>query len=135
MQATKITQLQTWGITVLRVVTGTLFLGSGVHDLFVEDVSQLGSSLPISIIVVGKLVEIVCGAALVIGLFTRWVSVLLAFIMLANIAIVHPPHGFVVADTGFEYALLRLTASVTLALAGPGKVALDNVLATHRGLR
>ncbi len=135
MQTTKITQLQSWGITVLRVVTGTLFLGSGVHDLFVEDVSQLGSSLPISIIVVGKLVEIVCGAALVIGLFTRWVSVLLALIMLANIAIVHPPHGFVIEDTGFEYALLRLAASVTLASAGPGKVALDNVLAGRRGLR
>ncbi len=134
MQAAKIPELQNWGITVLRVVTGTLFLGSGVYDLFV-DVSQLGSSLPISIIVVGKLVEIVCGAALVIGLFTRWVSVPLAFIMLANIAIVHPPYGFVVADTGFEYALLRLAASVTLALSGPGKVALDNVLASRRGLR
>ena len=91
--------------------------------------------MPISIIVVGKLVEIVCGAALVIGLFTRWVSVPLALIMLANIAIVHPPYGFVVQDTGFEYTLLRLAASVTLALAGPGKVALDNVLASRRGLR
>ncbi len=135
MQATKTTRLQTWGITVLRVVSGILFLGPGVHDLFVEDVSQLGGSLPISIVVVVKLVEIICGAALVIGLLTRWVSVLLVLVMLADIVVSHPPYGFVVADTGFEYALLRLAASVTLALGGPGKVAVDNVLASRRGLR
>jgi|SRR5215211_9245755 len=128
MRTTKITQLQSWGITVLRVVTGTLFLEAALHDLFVGDVS-------LSIIVVGKLVELVCGAALVVGLVTRWVSILIALLMLADIMIFHPPHGFVVADTGFEYALLRLAASVTLALSGPGKVALDNVLVIRRGLR
>jgi len=129
--------MQGWGITVLRVATGSLFLWAAAHTLFldfIEDSSQLGSLLPIvPIIVVGKLVELGCAAALVVGLLTRWVSVLLALLMLADILAFHPPSGFFVEDKGFEYALLRLAASATLALAGPGKVALDNILAKQRG--
>ena len=77
--------------------------------------------------------EFLCGAALVVGLLTRWISALLAFLMLANILVFHPPYYFFEQDTGYEYALLRLAASVALALTGSDKVALDNILATRRG--
>jgi len=131
--APKTTQLQGWGIAVLRVVTGYLFLASGVHNPFIADLPEPGGLLPVAIIVVISLGELVCGAALVVGLLTRLASVLLALLMLANVLIIHPPHAFFEQDPGNEYALLRLAATTTLALAGSSKVALDNVLAKRRG--
>ena len=135
MQGSKITQLQGWGITVLRIVIGIIFLLAGGHKLFVTGSSELGSLLLVPFVMVGSLVELLCGAALVVGLFTRWVSVPLALLMLADIVVFHPPYDLVEEDKGFEYAVLRLAAIVTLALSGLGKVALDNVLASRSGLR
>lgn len=131
--APKTTQLQGWGIAVLRVVAGYLFLASGVDKLFLNGLAEPGGLLPVAIIVVISLGELACGAALVVGLLTRVVSVLLALLMLANILTVHAPSAFFEQDHGNEYALLRLAATTTLALAGSGKVALDNVLAKRRG--
>ncbi len=125
--------MQGWGIAVLRVVAGYLFLAAGVDKLFINDSPELGDLLPVAISVAISLGEFLCGAALVVGLLTRWVSVPLALLMLADILIVHPPDAFFEQDHGYEYALLRLAASATLALTGPGKVALDNTLAVRRG--
>jgi putative oxidoreductase len=111
------------------VSTGIVFLGTGVHNLFLQE----GSQLPGPIVIAGGLVEVLCGAALVIGLLTRWVSIPLAFLMLADILVIHPPSEFFVGDEGFEHAFLRLAASAGLAMAGAGKVALDKELAIRRG--
>jgi putative oxidoreductase len=123
------TRLQAWGIALLRVVTGIVFLGAGVDNLFLGDSTRL----PGPIVTMGSLVELLCGAALVAGLFTRWASMALALLMLADILAIHPPSGFFVGDEGAEHALLRLAASAALAMAGPGKAALDNTVATRRG--
>jgi putative oxidoreductase len=143
MQASrKTTQLQGWGIAILRVLTGYLFLAAGVHRLFYdfyeEDLSQadlgpLGSLLNGPIVVAGSLGELVFGAALIVGLLTRWVSIPLAILMLADILVVHTPNELFEADPKYESALLRLGACITLALSGSGKVALDNILAIRRG--
>jgi putative oxidoreductase len=125
-------QFQGWGIAGLRVVVGYLFLASGVSKLF-SDPNELGISLPIAIGAALSLLELVGGAALIVGLLTRWVSVPLALLMLADILVFHPPDTVFEQDKGYEYALLRLAASVALALSGSGKVALDNILATRRG--
>jgi uncharacterized membrane protein YphA (DoxX/SURF4 family) len=126
MQASpKTTQLQGWGIAVMRVLTGYLFLAAGVHKLFYEDHGP--------IIVASSLGELLFGAALIVGLLTRWISIPLAILMLADILVFHPPYDLLEQDHGYEYALLRLGACITLALAGSGKVALDNVIAIRRG--
>lgn len=125
-------RLQGWGIAVLRVVTGVVFLMSGGHKLFVEGLretlGQLGEPFLLLPGVVFTLVMFLGGAALVLGLFTRGVSVPLAVGMLADILVFHQPTGFFVDDSGFELALLRLAASVTLMLTGAGKAALDSML-------
>jgi putative oxidoreductase len=134
MRATrKKTQLQGWGIAVLRVVTGYLFLASGVNKLFIEDPRHLdGSLLPMPIILGSSLAELLCGVALIVGLLTRWVSIPLAILMLADVVVVHPPSEFFEQDYGYEYALLRLAASVALVSTGSGKVALDNIILANR---
>jgi hypothetical protein len=79
-------RLSQWGTTILRVGTGILFLMSGGHNLFAggfgKAVKTLGQllniSLPLLIATTGTLIEFLCGTALVVGLFTRWVAIPLA---------------------------------------------------------
>ena len=134
MQATrKTTQLQGWGIAILRVLTGYLFLAAGVDKLFIGHLGPWDSPLYVPFGVAGSLGELVFGAALIVGLLTRWVSIPLAILMLADILVVHTPNELFEADPKYESALLRLGACITLALTGSGKVALDNILAIRRG--
>ncbi|MGC9351870.1 MAG: DoxX family protein [Sulfurovum sp.] len=46
---------------------------------------------------------------LIIGLFTRYISILLAMVMLGAIFFVHLPNGFSVADNGVEIPLYYFT--------------------------
>ena len=95
-----------------------------MHKLFYDDLGSLGSAL--------SLVELLFGAALIVGLLTRWVSIPLAILMLADILLFHPPSYFFEQDPGYESALLRMAACTTLAITGSGKVALDNVVANRK---
>ena len=122
--SSKKTQLQGWGILILRVLTGHVFLAAGVHKFFYDDLGPLGSSL--------SLVELLFGAALMVGLLTRWVSIPLAILMLADVFVFHPPSYLFEQDPGYESALLRMAACTALAVIGSGKVALDNVVANRK---
>ena len=78
-----------WGITILRTVTGTIFLLSGVEKLFIQSPHELGnlfvelgSPSPLAVATGVALIEFFCGLALVVGLFTRLLCVPLALLML-----------------------------------------------------
>ena len=65
---------------------------------------------------------------LVLGLLTRFVSLLLACVMAGAIYFVHWRHGFSVADNGFEIPLYYLLFLLILATHGAGKYSLDHLL-------
>ena len=65
---------------------------------------------------------------LVLGLFTRYISVLLACVMLGAILFVHWSHGFSIANNGFELPLYYLLFLLFLATYGAGKYSLDNLI-------
>ena len=65
---------------------------------------------------------------LILGLFTRYISVLLSFVMLGAILFVHAPHGFAAANNGFEIPLYYLLFLMLFASFGAGKYSLDRVL-------
>lgn len=65
---------------------------------------------------------------LILGLYTRIVSVLLACVMLGAILFVHLQYGFSVAGNGFEIPLYYFIFLVFLASYGAGKYSLDRVI-------
>ncbi len=129
---------QQWGITVLRVVVGIVFLVHGAQKLFVFGVSgvaefmgQAGFPAPMLAAVVLTAAEFLGGLALVLGLFTRWAAIPLAFVMLVAVLVVHLKAGFFLPD-GYEFALTLLGANVALALLGSGEASVDRVLERRR---
>ena len=119
MSVSTINRLREWGITILRVGTGTSYM---LHEIQEGRLSVNGLSGQV-------VVESLCAAALVLGVFTRWVSIPLAIGMVVDLLLIHTPNSFFHLGVNFEFALLRLFATVTLVLVGPGRAALGNILA------
>ncbi len=65
---------------------------------------------------------------LLLGLWTRLISLPLMVVMLVAIATVHWPHGFPAAENGFEIPLYYLVMLLVLFAFGPGKFSLDALL-------
>lgn len=134
MHRNGLTQLQGWGITVLRVTVGIVFLVHGGQKLFVFGfagvagfLGQGGIPAPMLAGVVLTAVEFLGGLALVLGVFTRWAAIPLAFSMLVAIVTVHLRAGFFLPD-GYEFALTLLAANVALAMLGSGEASLGRLL-------
>src|SRR5919112_71661 len=140
MQVIASDRLGGWGRTLLRVVVGLISLAHGTQKLFGEGFDGVASMMeglrvpaPTLAAVALVLTEVVGGAALILGLFTRLAAVPLAFSMLVATVLVHLPNGFFSSSGGVEFTLLLTVACVALALTGPGEGSLDRFLA-RRGI-
>ena len=123
-----------WGIALLRIVVGIVFVMHGQQKLFEMGVggvsgffASLGVPAPQLTAVVVSLLETVGGVALILGVLTRLFGLLLTGDMLVALLLVHRPNGFFAGDGGVELVLLLGTAALALALTGPGALALDNL--------
>lgn len=133
------TRIQQFGLTLLRVTVGTVFLVHGAQKLFsfgLEGVTGafegMGIPLPALAAAFATGVELLGGLALILGLFTRIAAPLLAINMLGALLFVHIGAGFFLPE-GYEFVLTLLAASVALTLTGPGALALDDALGTRMG--
>ena len=123
------------GLTILRVVVGLTFLLHGWQKLFAMGLpgvagffGQLGLPAPALAATLVSFLELIGGAALIIGLFTGWLAIALAVDMLVATLLVHLPNGFF-APMGVELTLMLLAGLVTLVLASPGVFAVDRLIA------
>ncbi len=128
-----------WALTVLRIVTGIVFLMHGWQKLammgiggFAGFLGQLGIPGAEAAAVVVTAIEVIGGLALILGIGTRWVAIPLACDMLVALVTVHLAAGFFVSEGGYELVLLLLAASVALILGGSGALALENQVRGRR---
>ncbi|RLA70209.1 MAG: DoxX family protein [Epsilonproteobacteria bacterium] len=64
---------------------------------------------------------------LILGLFTRYISILLGLVMVGAIIFVHIPNGFSASNGGFEIPLYYFIFLMIFATHGAGKYSLDRV--------
>jgi putative oxidoreductase len=98
----------------------------GTAGFFASD----GYSAPKAMATVAGLTETLCGLGLAAGLLTPLAGAGIVGIMLNAIAMKWG-NGFF-NPSGIEYELLLLAGAVSLALAGPGRLALDHLLSVTR---
>ena len=121
-----------YGVLLLRVALGILFLAHGLYlKVFVFTLAgtaqYFGSlGLPGWFGYLVPLYETLGGLALIFGVFTRYVAVLLALHMLVATYIGHRGNGWMFASQGggWEFPLFWSLALFTLALLGDGAMAL-----------
>jgi putative oxidoreductase len=122
--------LQWFGLTVLRVVVGIVFLVHGYQKLFkfgfhgvAGMFGHMGIPLPAFFAVVVTLVEFVGGFLLIAGVATRVAAALIAIEMAVAVLVVHLKNGFF-NPGGIEFPLTLLAAAICLTIAGGGAFSL-----------
>ncbi len=123
-----------WGIVILRVVVGGIFLANGLQRLSALDfqrglelVERTASHLQTFDGALVTFTQCIGGAALVCGLRTRYAAALLAADVLLGIWVVDVSAATFLPSGG-KFVLTLLGALIAIVWAGGGGFALDRVL-------
>ena len=111
-------------LSLLRIVAALLFLAHGAHQLF----GFPGATPPVPLVSLaglGGVIELVGGALLVLGLFTRPAACVAAVEAAVTFAIVQFRQGSWPVLNHAEIALLYTLLFLYIAFAGPGPWSLD----------
>jgi putative oxidoreductase len=119
-------------LSVLRVVSGFLFMVHGTQKIFHWPESEKGYPPAGSLGFIGGYFEIVLGALLIVGLFTRLAAFLASGEMAVAYFQAHAPKGFLPIENGGELATLYCFLFFYLAFAGGGAWSLDALFFRRR---
>lgn len=127
--------LTTTARTMLRVVVGFIFVAHGWQKFNEFTIAgtqaafgQMGVPAAEAVAPIVAVLELVGGAALILGVLARPFAVLLAVVTLGAMFMVHLPAGIYAANGGYELVLVLAAAALAIALVGPGRVSVDNAL-------
>jgi putative oxidoreductase len=126
--------IATWSprmLSVLRIMTGLLFLEHGTQKLFAFP--GPGPALT-TLLVIQALLELVGGILVLIGLFTRPVAFILAGDMAVAYFMAHAPRGFFPTLNGGQLAILFCFVFLYLFVAGGGVWSVDEQRSSRRAL-
>ena len=129
-----------YGITLLRILVGIIFVAHGGQKLFglfggygLEGTGQWMESIGITpgyyLAMLSGAAEFFGGLALIVGLLARPAALALTFTMLVAIVKVHLANGLFMSNNGYEFALALMAASLAILIEGAGKLSIDNALA------
>jgi putative oxidoreductase len=124
-----------FGLAILRVVVGAIFIAHGGQKIFVFGFDGVAGAfgqmgIPMAEILgpFVALVEFLGGLALVTGLLTRLASFGLLSTMVVALLQVHLKNGFF-APNGIEFPLSLIGSTALIALAGAGNFSIDRLIA------
>ena len=116
-------------IGVLRIVTALLFFEHGTAKLLGFPATDMAHPAMWSLPWIAGLFELVGGFLLLIGLWTRWVALLLCGEMAVAYWYVHAQQSiFQILNMG-EAAILYCFIFLTLFVIGAGEISVDKILA------
>jgi putative oxidoreductase len=111
-------------LSVLRIVTGLLFLEHGTAKLLhFPHIAMFDGKLPPLILAAGA-IELVGGALVTVGLFTRFAAFIMSGEMAVGYFMAHAPKSFFPVLNMGEGAVLYCFVFLYLAAAGSGPWAL-----------
>lgn len=117
-------------LSVLRIVTGFLFLWHGSQKLFNFPPRPPGADVPpFAFLIFAGSLEFFGGLLIILGLFTRPVAFILSGMMAVGYFTVHAPRGFLPLVNGGEPAVLYCFVFLYLVFAGAGEWSLDRMIA------
>ncbi|GLY89780.1 DoxX family protein [Actinoallomurus iriomotensis] len=122
-----------------RCGVGTVFLAHGWQKIQVgvtatgRNLDAMGTPLPTAAAVYSTFVELLGGAALILGLALPVAGTLLFLDMVGALIFVHAKHGIFLVDNGkvqngFELVIVLGLAALVFAAGGGGRIALDQRL-------
>ena len=117
----------------LRIVLGIIFIVHGYMKLFGGIEGTTGFFTNIGIPLAGFFAYVVAiaeffgGIALILGIFVKIASSLLAVDMVVAILVVHLSKGFLISNGGYEFTLVLLGGLIALILLGAGELSLQKV--------
>jgi len=125
-----------WGMTILRIIVGIIFMAHGSQKLFgwfgggglagtAQFMESLGLTPPTLMAALSGGAEFFGGLALVIGLLVRPAAVALIGLLVVAIFSVHIHNGLFMQNNGYEFALALLGGALAVLFEGAGRASLD----------
>jgi len=102
-------------------------------DATVDWFASLGIPFPLLSTLITASFEVMAVVLLLLGFFTRFISIPLMVIMMVAILTVHLHNGFSVGDNGFEIPLYYFLFLSILTTQGAGKFSLDYMFTKKGG--
>jgi len=116
-------------LSVLRIITGLLFLAHGTQKFLhfpAGDMAGSGWALD-NLGAVAGIIELVTGALIALGLFTRSAAFLASGTMAVAYWYAHAPQNFFPVNNMGDAAILYCFVFLYLVFAGPGPWSLDSL--------
>ncbi len=135
--------LTQWTLGLLRVALGIIFAYHGYLKLFapggftgtVGFLTSLGILLPRYSALLVAVVEFLGGIFLLLGMVTKWSSLLLIIDMLVAFFMVHLKNGLLVSKGGHEFVIGLLAGLVVVRVNGAGSFSLGKKLFKGKNLQ
>ncbi len=117
---------QPQALAILRIITGLLFMAHGLVKVFGwPEGAEPGQQQLATLMGVGGVLELVGGALIVIGLFTRPTAFVLSGMMAVAYWMFHAPSNFLPILNGGDAAILYCFIFLYFVTSGPGAWSLD----------
>jgi putative oxidoreductase len=132
--------MTSFALLVARIGLGIVFVAHGwqkLNDMGLAATqagfAKMGAPAPELTAYYSTFVELIGGAALLVGVFTAVAGVLLALDMLGALLIVHIDKGVFVAGGGYELVVALGVGALLLAVFGAGRYSVDGLLGRKVG--